>query len=301
MIVVLGDVMCDVYVDGSVHRISPDAPVPVLLCSNTSRRASGACLAAGAAAGSGVDVALIGVVGDDLCGSFLTAQVGTKLVRPMLGVVPGCPTITKTRFRASDHHLLRVDEDGSFAGRSSEVHDHIVAAWTRVRAAASAVLVSDYAKGTLDDAVIRQIIEDANADGIRVVVDSKRRDLSPFHGASAWTPNLVELTTSGVVDDESGWRDLCDRLCLEALIVTRAGDGATVVLSAGLVQQVHPPPVAKVRSVAGAGDILAGVVTALVGRGASWLEAASEGVEAATAFVTCDPTTSHGLPQAGDT
>jgi D-beta-D-heptose 7-phosphate kinase/D-beta-D-heptose 1-phosphate adenosyltransferase len=291
VIVVLGDVMSDVYVDGHVHRISPDAPVPVLLRTGTSRRASGACLSAGAAARRGPrGVAVIGVVGDDETARFLRASMREAGVEPLLGTVPGCTSITKTRFRTGEHHLLRVDDDSTFGQHPTTVRDLVMAAWQQVRQSASAVLISDYDKGTLTAASVRQVIADSKADGLPVVVDSKRRDLVCFRGARVWTPNTAELEASGQADDETGQRLTCERLDLDAIIVTRAGRGATVTLREGGHQHVPVPSPARVRSVAGAGDILAGVVAALAAQGVGWTKATVEGVRAATEFAALQPT-----------
>lgn len=280
--------MSCVYVDGAVHRISPDAPVPVLLRTGTSRRASGACLAAAAVSKNAQDVTIIGVVGDDEPGDFLRMSLRADGIQALLGIMPSCTTITKTRFRTGDHHLLRVDDDSTFAQHSLEVENHILAAWREVRTATSAVLFSDYAKGTLSEAAIAQIVADARKLGARVVVDTKRRDVSCYRGANAWTPNTSELEAAGQTDDHEGWTRTCAWLNLEVLIVTRAEKGATVASNAGGQAHIAAPSIGRVISVAGAGDILAGVVTGLVAKGASWNEAAAAGVRAATEFVGLD-------------
>ncbi len=290
MLLVLGDVMTDVYVHGLVERLSPDAPVPVLRRTRSNRRMSGACISARAARDASESaVTLAAVTGDDEQADFLAAELQDTGVTPRLTAVSGCATVTKTRFLTGAHHLLRVDDDSSFHEYAPAVAEHLLDVWGSVRESVSAVLFSDYVKGGLPEAAISLVVSGARARGLPVVVDSKRRDMSAFHGASAWTPNEHELELVSGRSDLCGAADgMRSRLGLDALVVTRAAEGAVVTTDAG-TQRVPASPVPEVRSVAGAGDIFAGVLTAHVARGLGWVEAAQAGVACATRYVTQDP------------
>ncbi|HUY47448.1 MAG TPA: PfkB family carbohydrate kinase [Streptosporangiaceae bacterium] len=301
MLLVLGDVMTDIYVQGQVERISPDAPVPVLRLSHRTRRMSGACISAQAAYDvSGSAVTLAGVTGADEQAEFLRTSLSDAGVRSRLAAFPGYPTITKTRFLTGTHHLLRVDEDSRFHDLAPAVEEHMFGIWHSMRASVSAVLFSDYAKGALTETLIRQVVADARERRIPVVVDSKRRDMSCYRGAQAWTPNDHELAlVSGHEDLQAGASRMRSRLQLDALIVTCAAEGAVVTTDDG-IQAFTPPPMHQVRSVAGAGDVFAGVMTAMVAQGLDWAQATQAGVAHATRYVSHDPAEPRKEPSDND-
>jgi D-beta-D-heptose 7-phosphate kinase / D-beta-D-heptose 1-phosphate adenosyltransferase len=291
MLLVMGDVMVDVYVDGLVHRISPDAPVPVLLRTSTRRRMSGACIGARAARdAAGIPVCIVAVVGDNEPAEFLRSALLDAGVSSLLGTVAQCRSITKTRFATGAHQLLRVDEDSTFAEHADEVEQHMLESWRAMRRETSVLLFSDYAKGALSDALIRQVISEARADGTTIVVDSKRRDVMCYARAHAWTPNVREIiVASGRTNPEEASTSMREQLDLEAVILTCAENGAIVTLRDGSHRYTAAPALDQVHSVAGAGDVLAGVVAARVSQGLGWTDAASDGVAWATRFVGHPP------------
>jgi rfaE bifunctional protein kinase chain/domain len=291
MLLVMGDVMVDVLIDGTVDRISPDAPVPVLLRTAGARRMSGACISAQAARDATArDVAIAAVVGADEPAEFLRSELRRAGITPLLGTVARSPTIIKTRFRTGSHHLLRVDEDGAFAEQLNDVEAHMLDVWRTMRPRITAVLFTDYAKGALTEALVRQVIADARADGIKVVVDSKRRDVSCYAGATVWTPNEHEfVAVSGGGDPQASASHMREQLGLDAVIVTCAARGAMLMGGDGDCRWSDAPTLERAVSVAGAGDVLAGVVTAMAADGAGWSDALAEGVLRATRFVGRHP------------
>ena len=254
-IAVLGDVMLDAYVWGDVQRVSPDAPVPVVDLRRRSAAAGGAANVALNLAAAGAKVRLVGVVGDDASAATLRRLlVEAGLDDGGLVTVASRRTTTKTRVVARGQQLIRLDEEDRGEGVASPE----LAA--RVRATvegADAVLISDYAKGLVDEALVRSVAEIASG-RIPVVVDPKARDLSVYRGCTAITPNRAEAEAA------SGHRIAADEDVAAAAGAIAAACGAKEVLitrgDRGLSlwereRTTHVPALAReVYDVTGAGD-----------------------------------------------
>lgn len=278
-VLVLGDAMLDRYVSGDVRRISPEAPIPILRA--TSRRAvpgGAANVAHNVAAMSGQAI-LVAAIGDDSGGEELTAlldampNLAARLVRLAR------PTTVKTRFVSHGQQLLRLDDEDP-AGLAGPDAEAILAAFAAALPEADCVVLSDYAKGVLSDAVLRGAIARARAAGVPVVADPKRADLSAYRGVTVLTPNQGEAAAAtGIagLDDESvtraGQRALRDAE-VEAVVVTRSERGLT------LVRPDHPALqiAARARAVAdvsGAGDTLVAALALALAAGAALPDAAA--------------------------
>src|SRR5215470_14293371 len=153
-VLVLGDVMLDRYVSGNASRLSPEAPIPVLR--PTARRATlgGAANVALNVATLGAQAALIGVVGDDAEGAELMRLLECSGVVAHLVMVPGRPTTAKTRFLVGHHQLLRLDEEIT-APVDEPTTGRMLGNFAVALATCDVVVLSDYAKGVLSDAVLR--------------------------------------------------------------------------------------------------------------------------------------------------
>ncbi|MFF4750321.1 bifunctional heptose 7-phosphate kinase/heptose 1-phosphate adenyltransferase [Streptomyces sp. NPDC002514] len=262
-LVVVGDLILDAFTHGTVERISPEAPVPVLRQERTRQRASGAAAAAQAAAALGAQVEVFGTVGEDEEGRLISELLGRAGIRTGLIRTPDRPTTLKTRMVGNGQHLLRVDRESTtvlpppYARRLREL----------LRAAldtADAVLVSDYAKGVCAPDLIRSVIDVSRARSVPVVVDPKRPDPRVYAGATAVTPNQREFAAfcaslgySADTPHRSG-RRLCATAGFSALLITRAADGMTVVAGEHVedLPALNQEPV----DVAGAGDVAAAVL-----------------------------------------
>jgi D-beta-D-heptose 7-phosphate kinase / D-beta-D-heptose 1-phosphate adenosyltransferase len=277
-VLVLGDVMLDRYVSGSASRLSPEAPIPVLR--PIARRATlgGAANVALNVATLGGQVALIGVIGDDPEGAELTRLLASSGVVPQLVVVPGRPTTAKTRFLVGNHQLLRLDEE-----TTTPIDDTAAARVLRQFADAlstsDVVVLSDYAKGVLSDAVLCGALAQARASGRQVIADPKRGDFTAYRGASVLTPNELEVRQATRIEaaddaeaDRAGRRALDDSGC-DAVLVTRSAKGLTLVRRDA--PALHLPTRAReVADVSGAGDTLVAALAVALGAGASLPEAA---------------------------
>jgi len=195
-VVVVGDVMIDRYVTGKVERISPEAPVPVLLHSHDRAVAGGAANVAVNIVALGCDVRLMGAVGSDRNAEDLReilAQMGVSAAH--LVTDPARPTICKTRVVSGRQQFFRIDQE--FAGRlSKEVEDAIIGSVREAMAHADIVVISDYAKGVVSDHVLGRVIGAAKSLGKQVLVDPKRLTFEAYRGADLIKPNAGELAAA---------------------------------------------------------------------------------------------------------
>ena len=286
----IGDLMLDEFVYGEVSRISPEAPTPVLAVRRTELMIGGAGNVARNLTSLGARCVFVGVVGEDDAGRALTEALdGYPLIEARLAVNPARVTTRKARF-VSEHfstHLLRADwEMAATIGR--EIEDALIGYVIDALPRAGAVVLSDYAKGSLTPRVIRAVIDAANELGKPVVVDPKGRDYSIYRGTTLITPNRQELadaTHSAARTDEeiaAAAAALGEALGAQAVLVTRSEDGMTLVNGDGAV---HVPayPV-RVRDVSGAGDTVVAVLAAMLAMDADF-ESAVRAANAAAAVV----------------
>ncbi len=258
-IAVIGDVMVDRYIVGSVTRISPEAPVPVLVHGEDRIVPGGAANVAANAAALGAPVVLVGLMGDDTAAAELRAALGyfPGIVLDHLVTDPDRPTITKTRVMSGRQQIVRIDAEQTRAP-SAAMTDALIAAALRAIAGAAVVVLSDYAKGVLSDAVVGAIMAAAKAKGVPVIVDPKRRTFEAYAGASLVTPNRRELAEATGLPDDT---DAQAALAAEAagrqfggdVLVTRAEKGMTLWRQSGDVLHV-PAEAREVFDVSGAGD-----------------------------------------------
>jgi D-beta-D-heptose 7-phosphate kinase/D-beta-D-heptose 1-phosphate adenosyltransferase len=257
-VAVVGDVMLDEYLDGSVTRISPEAPVPVHLVTKTFHVPGGAANAALNVQLAGGEALLFSVTGDDDARRLLLAILGKDKV-DCANMVPVSdrPTVRKTRITAnSQHQLVRVDWERVHA-ITPETRAILVAGLRQ--ATFDAVLLSDYGKGTLTPELLAEVIALAQDRKVPVIVDPKGRDYAKYRGATLITPNRKEacdalgLDAAGTETAEELGRQLQRTFGLENVLVTLGPKGMLLVPKAG--EAVALPAIAReVFDVSGAGD-----------------------------------------------
>lgn len=269
-VLVVGDLMLDRYLTGDVERISPEAPVPVLRQSGSYHRPGGAANVAMNLAGLGVQAVLCGAVGNDADGESLRSTMRVAGVDTAAVVVCSMPTITKTRVVSRTQQLLRLDVESreQFTDADSQA---IMQAALGALNGVQAVILSDYAKGALSEALCRSVIDAARAKGIPVFVDPKARDLSKYAGATTICPNLQELSLATGVPAYSvdallhAAHGLLDTLNIEFLTVTMSERGIRV-LQANAPDLHSPAKAREVFDVSGAGDtVIATLAASLAG------------------------------------
>jgi D-beta-D-heptose 7-phosphate kinase / D-beta-D-heptose 1-phosphate adenosyltransferase len=279
-VVCVGDVMLDRFVYGEVERISPEAPIPVLRIAREAVTVGGAGNVARNLSALGTETRLFGVVGDDPAGREAAEVLSFEnAVALSLTADGGRPTTVKTRFIAGGQQLLRTDEEDLTA-----LSDQLLAQLSADVAASvsggkcGALILSDYGKGVLTDAMIAAAMDAARAAGVPVVVDPKGVDFGRYRGAGVITPNRRELGAASRMPVDSDTevaaaaRHLIETCGLGAVIATRGADGMTVVSGS---DEVHLPALAReVFDVSGAGDTVVATVAAGLAAGMSVVDAA---------------------------
>ncbi len=288
-ILVVGDVMLDHYIWGDATRISPEAPVPVVDIARDSWTAGGAANVALNIASLGAKCAVAGFIGQDEAGEKLTAILHEKKITTLATPGDG-PTIVKTRVLVQHQQLCRLDREApptAYAFPAAQA-DALLA---KEIAACHAVIMSDYAKGILSDALVARVTKLARAAGKFVALDPKPKRRLAFHGLDLITPNKRESLQLAGIEPAPHTRfpatEVCARLHelygTRHLVITLGEDGM-LLSSDGKILKTIPTAAREVFDVSGAGDTsLAGLVLALAA-GAS-LETAALFANAAAGVV----------------
>lgn len=285
-LLVAGDVILDHYVAGAVSRISPEAPVPVLLVERDEHLPGGAGNVARNVASLGAEAVLVGVRGDDEAGAQLERLLAaTPRVTAALVADGSRPTTLKTRVIAQNQQMIRLDRETTHA-LDAHAMEAAVAVLDRELARADGVILSDYGKGFLTPALIAHVIRMARDAGKPVFVDPKGRDYARYRGATSLTPNLREaMDATGLRPDHDGAlaeaaAQLHALVQPETLFITRGPEGVSVFPRGA--EPVHIPARAReVFDVTGAGDTFIAVSALARAAGAPWDDVARIGNAAA--------------------
>jgi D-beta-D-heptose 7-phosphate kinase/D-beta-D-heptose 1-phosphate adenosyltransferase len=277
-VLVVGDVMLDRFLVGTVSRISPEAPVPVVRFHHEASRLGGAANVAANLSALGADVLLVGVTGRDDAGRQLRERLGAAGIRPA-GLVedPGRPTTEKVRIVTErNQQVARVDYESDAdiqAAVEADVLDRIRELGTR----AGALLVSDYLKGTVTRAVMGAVTA-LQRTGVPLLVDPKIPHLDLYRGATLVTPNTLEAeiaTHRRIASDDdarAAAAELRARIGCEAALITRGEHG--MWLSSDSAEGGIPAAAREVSDVSGAGDTVVASLALALAAGATLSEAA---------------------------
>ncbi|GAA3558306.1 PfkB family carbohydrate kinase [Nonomuraea rosea] len=274
-LVVIGDTLLDVDVEGDAERLCPDAPVPVVDAGPERARPGGAGLAALLAARDGADVVLITAIGDDPDGRRLYGLLSQELDLVRLPLRGG--TVRKTRIRSRGQTLVRLDAGDGIAryAPSQEAAEAI--------GRAGAVLVSDYGRGVARMA--RDLLGEVD---VPVVWDPHPRGERPIPGCALLTPSEAEarlLCPSGYHGPDQAARRLVRELRARAVAVTTGRRGAALAVEGGPLTRVPPPVQAGGQDACGAGDRLDGAAALALRAGADVQDAVTIAVGEASRFV----------------
>jgi D-beta-D-heptose 7-phosphate kinase / D-beta-D-heptose 1-phosphate adenosyltransferase len=276
----VGDVMLDRFVEGCVTRISPEGPIPVLAVERESAMLGGAGNVVRNLSSFGASVELVAVVGVDAAGDEIAALLKAEArAQTHLLQIAGRKTSIKTRYLAGGQQLLRADRE-SCEELSAADCDRLVSAAKSALGACKVMVISDYGKGILSDAVLERLIALGRGAGIPVIVDPKGNDYTRYRGASLLTPNRHELAkaTGQSTDNDEAVNSACDMLIercgVDGVLATRGEDGATLVHSGGVFRLAARHP-REVFDVSGAGDTVVAALAAGLAAGAT-LEVAAE-------------------------
>ncbi len=278
-VLIIGDVMLDVYIWGMVERISPEAPVPIVSVRSESQKLGGAANVAYNVKALGATPILIGLVGDDKGGRHIQSLLQKENIENSYILKDDSrPTTTKTRIIAHQQQVVRVDREDS-SEVSDKMADKVLGVLKGELGSVQGVIISDYGKGMFRPDLVREVISLARGEGIFVAVDPIRGHSGCYKRATLLTPNRREaedISGRHIEDEQSlkrvGW-DLQKKVETEVLLITLGEEGMALFEPNRVY--THFPTVAKeVYDVTGAGDTV--VSTFVISRlaGASLQEAA---------------------------
>lgn len=278
-VLIVGDLMLDRFWWGSVSRISPEAPVPVVRLDRTSLVAGGAANVAMNAAGLGAEVFLAGVVGNDAEGRIFPDLLARGEVRQDLLLTDrDRPTTVKTRVIAHQQQVVRIDQET----KDPIAHETVEILWEKIEEVfdqTDILVLSDYAKGVLTADLITRLITKANQHNKYCLVDPKGKDYSKYREATLLTPNKKEAAEACKLEEDGeetvalAGRRLIAELDLEALLITRGEEGMTLFQQN---QEPHnlPALAREVYDVTGAGDTVIATLAIGLAAGADFKDAA---------------------------
>ncbi|HVO32666.1 MAG TPA: D-glycero-beta-D-manno-heptose-7-phosphate kinase [Elusimicrobiota bacterium] len=277
---VVGDVMLDHYVWGSVSRISPEAPVPVVAVQRESEMPGGAGNVAINMAALGAEVSLAALIGDDAAGDRLLDRFKTLPIRTDAVIrTKDRPTILKSRVIAHQQQVVRVDYE-----TQSQIPSAITQQlWTRLEsqlARTDVVVISDYAKGVVTSGLLGRLIPLVRRRGIPVTVDPKRENFRYYRRVSCITPNVKEALEGAQLhsaDTNNGLESIGDillrKLQAEAVLITRGEHGMSLFERNKPAFHI-PARAQEVFDVTGAGDTVISALSLALAAGASLRTAA---------------------------
>ena len=274
-ILIIGDVMMDTYLWGTVDRISPEAPVPVVSVTKKENRLGGAANVALNIQSLGAKPVVCAVVGDDQDGlEFFKLLDKQGLSKEGILTIPGRITTVKTRVIGHNQQIVRVDAETD--EQISEKYENL--AFGRIQEILSkqsidAIIFEDYDKGFLSEELISKTVILANQKNILTVVDPKKRNFLYYKNISLFKPNLKELKEGLKVDinpsDISQINNAVDllqqNLQAKSIMVTLSDQG--VYISSAKGNKVIPAHVRKIADVSGAGDTVIATATLCLAAG----------------------------------
>ena len=264
-ILIVGDIMLDRYWFGEVNRISPEAPVPVVLIGKNEERLGGAANVARNVAALGLACSLLGIVGKDEAGLTVEKMLKQSGIVPHLHSSTEVSTTVKLRVIGRQQQLLRLDFEKK---PTHEVLEDKLRQYRSLLGTHDIVVLSDYGKGALDH--VASMIAEAKKAGKTILIDPKGDDFSKYRDATILTPNKSELR-----EVVGSWKDeteltvkaqtLRKTLDLDYLLLTRSEEGMSLY---GADEVLHIPTVAReVFDVSGAGDTVIATLAAMIGSG----------------------------------
>ena len=285
----IGDVMLDRFVYGDVSRISPEAPVPVLLVKQETVVLGGLGNVARNLSTLGASASVISVVGQDEGGREICHLLANlPNCTPNIIEVPQHISTIKTRCIASSQQLVRIDREATLQLSEPTVDDLVHRAMNQSER--PVVILSDYGKGVLSGQNAQKVITAARQAGQFVIVDPKGTDYSRYRGADVIKPNRLELcqatgrSLNTNLEIVAACRELMERFDFGAVIATLSERGMMVVPKDD--NAIHLPSEAReVFDVSGAGDTVVATLAAAIAVGIPLVDAAHMANRAAAVVV----------------
>jgi rfaE bifunctional protein kinase chain/domain len=278
-VLVAGDFLLDRYTSGTVDRISPEAPVPILKLTNEKDLPGGAGNVALNLEALGSNVKLFGRIGVDKEGEALKQSLKSdKIACQALVCDPSVPTSLKNRLLAGGQQLIRIDRE-SITPLTEYMEQYLISIIPELLNGVDLIAISDYGKGFLTPALLRSLIDNGRSLSIPIVVDPKGIDFTKYSGASVIKPNYKEALACAGIDSnthgvtiESIAKKIFDEVEIDALVITRSEKGISLIES-DLTHHHFPVTLQEVRDVTGAGDTVLAVISYALAKGVSLPEA----------------------------
>ncbi|MDZ4707114.1 MAG: bifunctional ADP-heptose synthase [Saprospiraceae bacterium] len=266
-VLVIGDIILDIYIYGSVDRISPEAPIPILNHKHTRHALGGAANVAANLKGLGAEVHLVSITGEDDEADFLTTMLDLEEINHDLIRLKNRPTTSKSRVISGSHQLLRIDHETTLE-IDAEESDLLSGKITEViqRFQPAILVLEDYNKGMMNSTIIARLNQLTASSGIPVVVDPKKNHFFAYTGCTLFKPNFKECAQQMPFSIKPELESLqeADRY-LRALLknkytmITLAEHG--IFISDGQKSLIVPTEIRKVSDVSGAGDTVTAIAT----------------------------------------
>lgn len=277
-ILCVGDVMLDQFVRGSISRISPEAPVPVLRITEESSVLGGAGNVVRNLETLGSHVTFISVVGGDNNGKLIQELLkGSSNIEAHLIIDEKRITTTKTRFIATNQQILRADAEQTLALTKSQ-ENQILGLFKAHVQDHDLIILSDYAKGLFSSERLQSIIQEARIHKKPILIDPKGNDYRQYKGATLLTPNLQEFSQATLLStptDEGilvAAQKIIETYDFEAMIITRGSEGMSLVDASGNHEHL-PTRALEIFDVSGAGDTVIATLAVAMAAGGSLSEA----------------------------
>lgn len=280
-IIVVGDIMLDHFIKGSVSRISPEAPVPVVAVNSEFFVAGGAGNVAVNLAALDAKPVMISVVGPDLGGEMLKGFLRDKGIN-IYGICEDAdrPTTQKIRVMAEQQQIVRYDRE-SKKTISPSIAAQCMKSFDLAIKTAKGVILSDYGKGMLSDHNIKAIIDKCRKKGIPVCVDPKIDNFKKYKNITCMTPNTKEAWEGAGESPKAGeeaieklGQKILKMLNADSILITRSADGMSLFEKGKKAPTTVPTTAREVYDVTGAGDTVISVLTLGLAAGATLPEAA---------------------------
>lgn len=266
-VLVLGDIILDIYLKGRVDRISPEAPIPILNHQHTSHALGGAANVAANLRGIGADVMLVSITGKDGEAEYLETMLDLEDISFQFVSLDDRPTTSKTRVIAGSQQMLRIDHE-STVDINPETENQIISIVenTFSRNPFQAIIFEDYNKGMLTRSMISKIISFAVSNKVQVVVDPKKNNFYEYKNADLFKPNFKECAAqvpfqlNPTIESLSAADEyLRSRLNHKISMITLAEHG--VFISDGNDKYLIPTEIRQIADVSGAGDTVTAIAT----------------------------------------
>jgi D-glycero-beta-D-manno-heptose-7-phosphate kinase len=269
-VLIIGDVMIDSYIWGSVERISPEAPVPIINIRKRDYRLGGAANVALNILSMGAKPVLCALAGQDLNGNrLLTLMQDHGMTQDGIVISPSRPTTVKARVIAAHQHVIRIDDESDEQANPSE-ENNLMSRIEKLLPGCNVVIFEDYDKGVITDRIIDETVKLAVKLGVPTVVDPKKRSFLKYNGVTLFKPNLKELREGLKIEIESGDKAsiqravqlVKERLNVEGVMLTLSEHGMYIDYQNQKVSL--PAHKREIADVSGAGDTVVSIASLCV-------------------------------------